>query len=97
MVHLGCAGATPLCELAGKGSNKDQKKTPWDVGSADMDKEQKSTFQIRIMYIKREEVATQVLTALAYFTSVLISNPKNTFRHGCHAHFRDNETEVQRA
>lgn len=33
-IYLGYTGATPLCEVAGKDLNQDEKKkkTPWEVG-----------------------------------------------------------------
>lgn len=84
MLYLGYA------ESLGKDLDQGQKKTPWDVGSIDMVKEQKCSFQIKDnIYQKRREQKFLFIES-TYFTAVLLTNPKNIFRHGCHTHCKDN-------
>lgn len=79
----------PLQEFVGKDSNQEEKKTLWEGGSVDMVRKKESSFQIRTIHIKRGGNGNFIVPT--YFASVLISNPNNSFRHGCHAHCKDNE------
>lgn len=87
-IYLGYTGATPLCEVAGKDLNQDEKKKKKLLGKLEcsMVRGQKSSFQIRIMYKRRGQ------KFFSYqLTSHPIFNPNNIFRHECHAHCKDDK------